>query len=142
MLPLGVAFLAVLAVGEALGRRWGVPPELTRKLDHAAAGPIALAVPLVLDSAGQVLALAASFLAFLLVTRLVGHLGSVHGIVRRRGGIPVPGRDRVTWLATGPQICGRDPRSLADAGGGLSARWGRCTYLAWPAIREDRWPLA
>lgn len=148
MILLAAAFLAVLAVGEAIGRRWAVPPELTRKLDHAAAGPVALAVPLVLDSAAQVLALAGSFLAFLLVTGLAGRLGSVHGIARRSAGAYLyPVAIAVTWLATqghperyAVAILGL---SLADAAGGLvGARWGRRTYAAWGQAKTIEGSLA
>jgi phytol kinase len=127
----------VLAVGETLARRRGMSPEMTRKLDHAAAGPVALAVPLALDSPGPVLALAGSFLAFLLVTRLVGRLGSVHGIARRSAGAYLyPVAIAVTWLATQDHpewyAVAILALSLADSAGGLvGARWGRHGYRAW-----------
>jgi phytol kinase len=148
MLLLGAAFLAVLAVGEALGRRWAIPPELTRKVDHAAAGPVALAVPLVLDSAGPVLALAGSFLAFLLVTRLTRRLGSVHGIQRNSvGAYLYPVAIAVTWLATQGHLeryaVAILALSLGDAAGGLvGARWGRRTYAAWGQAKTVEGSLA
>lgn len=148
MLLLGAAFLAVLAVGEALGRRWAVPPELTRKVDHAAAGPIALAVPLVLDSAWQVVALAGSFLAFLLVTRLTRRLGSVHGIPRDSvGAYLYPVAIAVTWLATEGHVeryaVAILALSLGDAAGGLvGARWGRRAYAAWGQAKTLEGSLA
>jgi dolichol kinase len=137
MALLGLAFLAVLGAGEALARRAGLPPELTRKLDHALAGPVALAVPFVLDAAWQVLALASAFLVFLSMTSLAGRLGSVHGIARRSvGAYLYPVAIAATWFATQ----GHPERyavailalSLADAAGGLvGERWGRRSYLSW-----------
>ena len=148
MFLLGAAFLAVLAVGEALGRRWAVPPELTRKVDHAAAGPVALAVPFVLDSAWHVLALAGGFLAFLLVTRLTRRLGSVHAIPRDSvGAYLYPVAIAVTWLATQGHLeryaVAILALSLGDAAGGLvGGRWGRRTYAAWGQAKTLEGSLA
>jgi phytol kinase len=145
---LAAAFLAVIAVGEALARRRGVAPELTRKLDHAAAGPVALVLPFVLDSPGPVLALAGAFLGFLLVTSLVGGLRSVHGIARPSAGAYLyPVAIAATWFATQ----GHPERyavaivalSFADAAGGfVGARWGRRTYAAWGQAKTWEGSLA
>lgn len=145
---LAIGFLAVLAIGEALAKRAGMPPDLTRKLDHAAAGPLALAVPFVLDSPWLVMAFAGSFVAFLVVSRLVGRLRSVHGIARRSvGAYLYPVGIAATWFATQGHLdryaVAILALSLADAAGGLSGeRWGRRIYVAGGQVKTLEGSLA
>lgn len=145
---LAAAFLAVLVIGEVVGRRRSLPPELTRRLDHVAAGPVALAVPLVLDSVVPVLVLAGSFVAVLVLTRRVGHLGSVHGIARRSiGAYLYPIAIAVTWFATqgnlGRYAVAILALALTDAAGGfVGERWGRRTYAAWGQAKTWEGSLA
>jgi phytol kinase len=137
MLLVAGAFLAVLVAGELVHRVFGVGPELSRKLDHAAAGPIALALPLVFDSAWPVLVLTAGFLAVIVVTRRAGLLRSVHGIPRSSAGAYLyPVAVGVTFVLAE----GRPDRyavaiaafAFADAAGGLvGGRWSRGAYTSW-----------
>lgn len=131
------AFLAMLAVGEIIHLRWNVEPELTRKLDHMAAGGIALVMPFLFYSPWPVLALAALLSAFLAATRLSGWLGSVHGIARVSGGaFTYPVAVAATFVIAHGDI-GRYSiaiiaLALADAASGLvGARFGGRTYRAW-----------
>lgn len=131
------AFLASLAVGEIVHRVLGIGSELTRKLDHATAGVIALALPFVFDSPWPVLVLAAPFIVLLVLTRLGGWLGSVHGIGRTSAGaylFPIAiattfvlARHDVGWYAIAILSL-----AFADAAGGLAgSRWGRRTFTSW-----------
>jgi phytol kinase len=148
MLLVGAAFLGLFVVGELVHRRLGVPPELSRKLDHAGAGPIALVLPAVFDSAWPVVVLAAGFLAFLVLTRSAGLLRSVHGIPRASvGAYLYP----VAVAATFVLAEGRPDRyavaiaalAFADAAGGLvGAQWGRTTYTAWGRPKSIEGSLA
>lgn len=137
MLLAAGAFLAVFAIGEVIHRFWHVTPELTRKLDHIAAGGVALILPVLFQSPVPVLILAASFLVFLVVTRQAGWLLSVHGITRASAGAFIyPVAIVVTFV-----IAHGDMRQYAiailtlaasDAAGGLvGARSGRRRYAVW-----------
>ena len=137
MLLVAGAYLVMLAIGELLRRRRGTAAVVTRRVDHVLAGCIALALPLLFDSAWPVIALAIPFVAFLLVTMLVGWLGSVHAISHRSAGavlFPVAiaatfviAADNYAWYAIAILAL-----TVGDTAGGIAgASWGRHTYRAW-----------
>lgn len=137
MLLAAGAFLAVFATGEGIHRRWGIAPELTRKLDHVAAGGVALALPVLFESPVPVLILAVSFVAFLAVTGLAGWMVSVHGIRRASVGAFV----YPLAIAMAFVIAYGDPEryaiailalAVSDAAGWIvGARSGRRAYAVW-----------
>jgi dolichol kinase len=142
------AFLGMLAIGELIHRRWSVEAELTRKLDHVAAGVIALALPLVFGAPAPVFVLAALLLAFLAATRLRGWLGSVHDITRASlGAFAYPVAVAATFLIAhdeiGPYWIAIAALALADAASGLvGTRVGRRAYAAWGQPRTLEGTLA
>lgn len=142
MLLVAGAFLAVLAAGELVHREFGVGPELSRKLDHAAAGPIALALPVVFDSAWPVLILTAGFLMVIVVTRRAGLLRSVHGIPRSSAGAYLyPVAVGVTFVLAEGQpdryAVAIAAFAFADAAGGLvGGRWSRGRYTSWGRVKS------
>lgn len=148
MLLVAGAFLAMFAGGEAIYRRWRVAPELTRKLDHAAAGGIALILPVVFDSPWPVFALAVPFLVFLVVTRLTGWLGSVHGIARASAGaflypVAISATFAIAGNEAGRYAIAILALALADAVSGLvGGRWGRWTYAVWGQAKTWEGSLA
>lgn len=137
MAGVAAAYLVMFAAGEIARRRGGARADLTRRFGHVAAGGIALVLPFLFAGPEPVIALAASFLVFLVVTLRAGWLGSIHGIERRSGGAflyPVA-------VATAFVLAAGDyPRyaiavlalGIGDAAGGIvGARWGRHPYTAW-----------
>jgi phytol kinase len=131
------ALLAVLVAGEVAHRRFGLAPELSRRLDHAAAGPILLGLPLVFDSAWPVVILSAAFAGLLIAARLAGQLTSVHGIRRPSVGAYLYPAAIAATFALG---AGQPERyaiaiaalAFADAASGfVGARWPRVPYAAW-----------
>ena len=79
------SFLIFFAIAE-LGRRRGLPVEITRKFVHLAAGILVAAMPCFFDTVVPVAVLALSFFGLLLASRAVGLLSSVHGVERRSAG--------------------------------------------------------
>jgi phytol kinase len=147
MLIVSGAYLAMFAVGETLYRR-SAAPEATRKLDHVAAGAIALTLPLLFDSPWPVIALAAPFVAFLLGTMLLGWLGSVHRVARRSIGAflyPVAvaaafmlaAGDYPAYAIAIMALALADP--AAEVAGG---RWGSRRYAAWGQAKTWEGSLA
>lgn len=82
MALVSTAFLGLFAMGELFHRARLVPPDVTRRFNHVAAGGIALGLPFVFDEPPPVLLLAAGFVAFLWATRSSGHLPSIHRVPR------------------------------------------------------------
>jgi phytol kinase len=147
MLLVGGAYLAMFALGEVLFRR-SAAPETTRKLDHAAAGGIALALPLLFDSPWPVIALAVPFVAFLLGTRLLGWLGSVHRIGRQSAGaflypaavaavFVLAADDYPTYAIAIVALALGDP--AAEVAG---RRWGVRPYVVWGQAKTWEGSLA
>ena len=79
---LATATLALLGLVELVERRWRPHPEIPRKLAHVGAGGIACCAPLLVTTHWAMLFLTGSFALFLLATRRLGLLGSLH---RRAG---------------------------------------------------------
>jgi phytol kinase len=131
------AYLAMFAAGELLHRRRRVSAEETRKLNHIAAGAIALSLPAIFTSAVPVVVVVSAFVVLLLLTRVAGLLPSVHGIRRATVGAylyPVAialsfavAADHYPWYAIAILAL-----ALGDAVGGIAgARWGRHAYTTW-----------
>jgi phytol kinase len=137
MLLVSVVYLAMFGVGELLHRRWHVSAEATRRLDHLAAGGIALALPFAFGSPWPVVALAAAFLAFLTGARLLGLLGSVHGVGRRSIGAFLYPLAIATTFVLSAEIYPHYAIAVlalatADVAAGVAGqRWGRHAYSAW-----------
>ena len=137
MAIVAAALLGVLAVGEIGHRRLGLASELTRRLDHAAAGPVLLVLPGVFASPWPVLLLSAGFAALLVVARLAGQLESVHGIQRASAGAFLyPAAIATTFVLAHERperyVIAIAALVFADAASGLvGARWGRTSYVAW-----------
>ena len=80
----GTAVLATATVGlfglvELVERRWRPHPEIPRKLAHVGAGGIACCAPLLITTHWAILFLTTSFALFLLLSRRLGLLRSLHG---------------------------------------------------------------
>ena len=86
LLFLGVIFLAVLTGGESIRRRLPLEPEYSRKFVHFMSGIAALFFPTLIGSPWSILLLACGITGFLLITRRMGGLSSVHGIQRHTHG--------------------------------------------------------
>lgn len=148
MLLVSAVYLAMFGVGELLHRRWQATAESTRKLDHLAAGGIALALPLAFDSPWPVVALAAAFLAFLMGALLLGFLGSVHGVGRRSiGAFLYPVAIAATFVLTSEDYTRYAVAVLAlataDVAAGVAGqRWGRHAYSAWGQVKTVEGSLA
>ena len=76
-----IAFIGLLAATEYVTRRWSLRPELGRKLAHVSCGVVAAALPLVLPFPA-IVALAAVFVPFMLVSRHLGLFPLVHSAER------------------------------------------------------------
>lgn len=137
MLLVAGAYLGLLATGELVHRALRVRPEQSRKLDHAAAGAIALALPVLFDSPWPVLVLAAGFLGLMLTTRWAGLLRSVHGIRRFSAGADLyPVAVALCFLLADdrpePYVIAIAALAFADAASGVVGdRWARRSYTAW-----------
>ena len=81
-----VIFPAIFAAGELVRRQLPDRPELSRKFVHFCGGLAALSFPFALRSAVTVLLLAVLFAGFILVTKRLGVLRSVHGVDRHSSG--------------------------------------------------------
>ncbi len=89
----------MFAAGELLRRVFGVATEYTRKLAHVGGGLVVLSAPWTVTSHWTLLALCAAFFGMLLLGRVTGALGSVHGVERSTGGAWLyPVAVYVTWL--------------------------------------------
>jgi phytol kinase len=75
---LATATLALFGLVEVVERRWRPHPEIPRKLAHVGAGGIACCAPLLVATHWAMLFLTGSFALFLLATRRLGLLGSLH----------------------------------------------------------------
>jgi dolichol kinase len=148
MLLVAGSYLAMFAIGELLRRKRGTAAGTTRRIDHVVAGCIALALPLLFDSAWPVIALAIPFVGFLLGTMLMGWLGSVHAISHRSAGavlFPVAIAAIFTIAADSyvPYAIAVLALTLGDTAGGIAgARWGGHTYRAWGQAKTLEGSLA
>jgi dolichol kinase len=80
------AYLVLFGCAELLRRAVGMSGSTSRRIVHVAGGLVALAIPLLFDSATPVVALAVGFVVFMLATRRAGLLGSIHDVPRRTWG--------------------------------------------------------
>jgi phytol kinase len=74
-------FVAILAAAEAATRRWGIEAELSRKAVHVASGVAAACLPLVM-SFPTIVALALTFVPFMVVSRRIDLFPAVHRVER------------------------------------------------------------
>jgi phytol kinase len=79
MAVLATATLALFGLVELVERRWRPHPEIPRKLAHVGAGGIACCAPLLITTHWAMLFLTGSFALFLLLSRRLGLLRSLHG---------------------------------------------------------------
>ncbi|HEX5773676.1 MAG TPA: hypothetical protein VFY07_05080 [Geomobilimonas sp.] len=86
LLLFGVVFLAIVYGGERIRRTIPSEPEYSRKFVHFSGGVAALFFPTFIGSPWSILLLATGFAGFLLLTRHMGGLRSVHGIQRHSHG--------------------------------------------------------
>jgi phosphatidate cytidylyltransferase/phytol kinase len=104
----GAVWLGLVGVSAGYGllfgcaellRGRGLGAETTRKLVHVGSGLLALALPLVFDSAWPVVALALAFTLVLLLSARLGRLGAIHAIERRSlGAFLYPSAIALTFL--------------------------------------------
>ena len=80
-----IAFISLLGIAEYAARRWSLPAELGRKQAHVTCGLLAAALPLFLPFPA-IVALAAAFVPFMVVSRRVGLFPIVHGAERHTYG--------------------------------------------------------
>ncbi len=148
MLLVAGSYLAMFGIGELLRRARLARAEVTRRSNHVGAGVIALALPLLFDSPWPVLALAVPFVAFLLATKLIGWLGSVHGISRRSAGAFLY---PVSIAATFVIASDNYPHyaiavlalALGDPAAGVAGeRWKQHSYSAWGQVKTWEGSLA
>jgi dolichol kinase len=148
MAVVGAGLLGVLAAGEIAHRRFGVLPELSRKLDHAAAGPILIVLPAVFESPVPVVILSAGFAALIVGARVIGQLDSVHGIRRSSAGAFVYPVAIATTFAVAHERPERYAVAIAalafaDAASGfVGDRWGRATYASWGQTKSVEGSIA
>ncbi len=137
MVLVATALVGVLVAGEIAHRWLGAAPELSRTLDHAAAGPILIVLPAVFASAWPVVVLSGAVAVVRLGARLAGALQSVHGIRRASAGAflyPVAialsfvlAQGHPDWYAIAIAAL-----AFGDAASGLvGAHLGRRWYAAW-----------
>ena len=70
-------FIAVLAICEWCSHRFGLEPEIARKLAHISCGVLAACLPLVMTLYSAAI-VAALFIPFMLISRSIGLFPSVH----------------------------------------------------------------
>lgn len=139
-LLLSAISITILLIGELIGRSTPIPPEVTRKVAHVGSGVVVLLLPVMLESAWTVMAMAAGFGLLLGGTHIAGLLPSVHDVNRGIGGVvwyPI-----AAWLCyvLAFEILHTDYRvyaiavfvlALADtAGAVVGRRWGLHHYPA------------
>lgn len=148
MALVAASYLAMFGAGEVILRLRLASSETTRRMTHAAAGLIALLLPVLFDSALPVLALAAPFVAFLAGTMVLGLLRSVHGVSRRSvGAFVYPVAIAATFVLAADQYAIYAAAVLAlaladPAGGVVGVRAGRHRYPAWSVTKSWEGSLA
>lgn len=146
------AFGAVFGLSELL-LRGGLRPESTRRVAHATGAAGAAAVQLVL-TLSELAVLAVVFTAFLIGTRALGWLRSIHGVSRRTAGaqlLPLglllaalvvwrhPAATAYGMLILAfadpiAAIAGRLPGPAWRVPGGRKSLWGSGAFLAMTAV--------
>ena len=86
MIFLTGVYLVMFATAELLYNRFKVKIEITRKFSHAGGGLIAFSIPFLFEDHWMVLAIVLGFTIFLLVTKKLNYLKSVHSIDRKSCG--------------------------------------------------------
>jgi dolichol kinase len=148
MTLVAATYLAMFGMGELLHRRWHVAAETTRRIDHLAAGGIALALPFLFDSPWPVVALAILFVAFLSGAMVLGWLRSIHAIARHSlGAFLYPVAIALTFLLTAQRFADYAVAvlalALADVAAGVAGeRWGRHPYASWGQAKSWEGSLA